>query len=193
MPEAAPEHQAVRASPAVRPGSRGGDARGRLPLRGPPPQCTLPAEASRRTADLEGVDGSPARLRHAVQLLLRRRGLPRENAAAVDALPRPSSLPRGDGGADQRARVRRHGPAAGAVAGAVRGFAEDGRALASVVAGLTDRPVIAVSTSVGYGASFKGIAPLLTMLNSCAQGVAVVNIDNGFGAACFAASITSCQ
>lgn len=66
-------------------------------------------------------------------------------------------------------------------------------ALASVVAGLTDRPVIAVPTSVGYGASFKGIAPLLTMLNSCAQGVAVVNIDNGFGAACFAASITSCQ
>lgn len=64
-------------------------------------------------------------------------------------------------------------------------------ALASVVAGLTSKPVIAVPTSVGYGASFKGIAPLLTMLNSCAQGVAVVNIDNGFGAACFAASITS--
>jgi len=64
-------------------------------------------------------------------------------------------------------------------------------ALASVVAGLTDRPVIAVPTSVGYGASFKGITPLLTMLSSCAQGVAVVNIDNGFGAACFAASVTS--
>ena len=63
-------------------------------------------------------------------------------------------------------------------------------ALASVVAGLTDKPVIAVPTSVGYGASFKGIAPLLTMLNACAQGVAVVNIDNGFGAACFAATIT---
>lgn len=64
-------------------------------------------------------------------------------------------------------------------------------ALASVVAGLVDKPVIAVPTSVGYGASFKGIAPLLTMLNSCAQGIAVVNIDNGFGAACFAASISS--
>jgi len=63
-------------------------------------------------------------------------------------------------------------------------------ALASVVAGLVDKPVIAVPTSVGYGASFEGLAPLLTMLNSCAQGVAVVNIDNGFGAACFAASIT---
>jgi len=63
-------------------------------------------------------------------------------------------------------------------------------ALASVVAGLTDKPVIAVPTSVGYGASFKGIAPLLTMLNSCAPGVAVVNIDNGFGAACFAAALT---
>ncbi len=56
-------------------------------------------------------------------------------------------------------------------------------ALAGVVAGLVDRPVIAVPTSVGYGASFGGVAPLLTMLNSCAPGVAVVNIDNGFGAA----------
>jgi len=59
-------------------------------------------------------------------------------------------------------------------------------ALASVVAGLVDRPVIAVPTSVGYGASFGGLAPLLTMLNSCAPGVAVVNIDNGFGAGCMA-------
>lgn len=58
--------------------------------------------------------------------------------------------------------------------------------LPSVTAGLIDRPVVAVPTSVGYGANFKGIAPLLTMLNTCAQGVAVVNIDNGFGAACFA-------
>jgi len=55
-------------------------------------------------------------------------------------------------------------------------------ALASVVAGLVSAPVIAVPTSVGYGASFGGLAPLLTMLNSCAPGVAVVNIDNGFGA-----------
>jgi hypothetical protein len=59
-------------------------------------------------------------------------------------------------------------------------------ALPTVVAGLTSRPVIAVPTSVGYGASFGGIAALLTMLNSCSGGVAVVNIDNGFGAACFA-------
>lgn len=62
-------------------------------------------------------------------------------------------------------------------------------ALASVVGGLTDAPVIAVPTSVGYGASFGGIAPLLTMLNSCAAGVAVVNIDNGFGAGYIAAQI----
>ncbi|HWQ83644.1 MAG TPA: nickel pincer cofactor biosynthesis protein LarB [Anaerolineales bacterium] len=55
-------------------------------------------------------------------------------------------------------------------------------ALASVVAGLVSVPVIAVPTSVGYGASFGGLAPLLTMLNSCAPGVAVVNIDNGYGA-----------
>ena len=56
-------------------------------------------------------------------------------------------------------------------------------ALASVVGGLVDKPVIAVPTSVGYGASFGGVAALLSMLNSCASGVSVVNIDNGFGAA----------
>ncbi len=55
-------------------------------------------------------------------------------------------------------------------------------ALPSVVGGLVDKPVIAVPTSVGYGAGFRGLAPLLTMLNSCASGVAVMNIDNGFGA-----------
>lgn len=56
-------------------------------------------------------------------------------------------------------------------------------ALPSVVAGLVDRPVVAVPTSVGYGASFGGVAALLGMLNSCAAGIGVVNIDNGFGAA----------
>ena len=56
-------------------------------------------------------------------------------------------------------------------------------ALPSVVAGLTPRPVIAVPTSVGYGASFQGIAALLGMLSSCSPGITVVNIDNGFGAA----------
>jgi len=64
-------------------------------------------------------------------------------------------------------------------------------ALASVVSGLVSRPVIAVPTSIGYGASFSGIAPLLTMMNSCSPGVAVVNIDNGFGAAYFASMINS--
>jgi NCAIR mutase (PurE)-related protein len=62
-------------------------------------------------------------------------------------------------------------------------------ALPSVVAGLVDKPVIAVPTSVGYGASFGGITALLGMLNSCAPGLAVVNIDNGFGAGCMAATI----
>ena len=62
-------------------------------------------------------------------------------------------------------------------------------ALPSVVAGLADCPVVAVPTSVGYGASFGGVAPLLTMLNSCAAGVGVVNIDNGFGAAILACQI----
>jgi len=62
-------------------------------------------------------------------------------------------------------------------------------ALASVVGGLTKRPVIAVPTSIGYGASFQGLAALLAMLNSCASGVGVVNIDNGYGAAALAISI----
>ncbi len=62
-------------------------------------------------------------------------------------------------------------------------------ALPSVVAGLVAAPVIAVPTSVGYGASFGGLAPLLAMLNSCAAGVSVVNIDNGFGAGYLAAVI----
>jgi NCAIR mutase (PurE)-related protein len=62
-------------------------------------------------------------------------------------------------------------------------------ALASVIGGLTDKPVIAVPSSVGYGTSFGGISALLSMLNSCANGVSVVNIDNGFGAAYIANSI----
>jgi len=64
-------------------------------------------------------------------------------------------------------------------------------ALPSVVSGLVDRPVIAVPTSVGYGASFDGLAALLAMLNACSPGVAVVNIDNGFGAGYMAARINA--
>ncbi|MGH8826388.1 MAG: nickel pincer cofactor biosynthesis protein LarB, partial [Jiangellaceae bacterium] len=64
-------------------------------------------------------------------------------------------------------------------------------ALPTVVAGLVSAPVIAVPTSVGYGASFGGVAALLTMLNSCAPGVAVVNIDNGYGAGHLAAQIAA--
>ena len=62
-------------------------------------------------------------------------------------------------------------------------------ALASVVGGLTDRPIIAVPTSIGYGANFGGVSALLGMLTSCASGISVVNIDNGFGAACMASRI----
>ncbi|TDH65686.1 hypothetical protein CCR75_006898 [Bremia lactucae] len=62
-------------------------------------------------------------------------------------------------------------------------------ALPGIVGGLTSSPVIAVPTSVGYGAAFGGLAPLLTMLNACSPGVGVVNIDNGFGAAVLAARI----
>ncbi|WKY42918.1 nickel pincer cofactor biosynthesis protein LarB [Eubacteriaceae bacterium ES2] len=62
-------------------------------------------------------------------------------------------------------------------------------ALASVVGGLTDRPIVAVPTSIGYGANFGGVSALLGMLTSCASGIGVVNIDNGFGAACMASKI----
>jgi NCAIR mutase (PurE)-related protein len=64
-------------------------------------------------------------------------------------------------------------------------------ALASVVAGLVSAPVVAVPTSVGYGAAFDGLAPLLSMLNACAPGVGVVNIDNGYGAGHLAAQIAA--
>ena len=64
-------------------------------------------------------------------------------------------------------------------------------ALPGVIAGLVAKPVIAVPTSVGYGASFGGIAALLAMLNSCASGVTVVNIDNGFGAGYAASQINA--
>jgi NCAIR mutase (PurE)-related protein len=64
-------------------------------------------------------------------------------------------------------------------------------ALPSAVAGLVSKPIIAVPTSVGYGASFQGLAALLGMLNSCGSGVTVVNIDNGFGAAYAAAQINA--
>jgi len=76
-----------------------------------------------------------------------------------------------------------------AQAGAIVVVAGMEGALASVVGGLVDKPVIAVPTSVGYGASFGGLAALLSMLNSCAVGMAVVNIDNGFGAGYLAAMI----
>lgn len=65
-------------------------------------------------------------------------------------------------------------------------------ALPSVVGGMFFQPIIAVPTSVGYGASFKGITALMSMLSSCAEGISVVNIDNGFGAACSALRILNC-
>lgn len=66
-------------------------------------------------------------------------------------------------------------------------------AIASVVGGLVSRPVIAVPTHIGYGSSFEGLTALLSMLNSCANGIGVVNIDNGYGAACLASKINKCE
>jgi len=78
---------------------------------------------------------------------------------------------------------------AGSDPGAFEELPNELRALASVVGGLVGTPIIAVPTSVGYGASFGGVAALLSMLNSCAPGVTVVNIDNGYGAAVAASRI----
>jgi pyridinium-3,5-biscarboxylic acid mononucleotide synthase len=86
-------------------------------------------------------------------------------------------------------RILSHGEALGEAAVVIVVAGMDG-ALPSVVGGLVAVPVIAVPTSVGYGASFGGVAALLSMLNSCASGVTVVNIDNGFGAAVAASRIT---
>ncbi len=76
-------------------------------------------------------------------------------------------------------------------AGAIVVVAGMDGALPGVVAGLVSAPVVAVPTSVGYGAAFEGVAPLLTMLNACAPGVGVVNIDNGYGAGHLAAQIAA--
>ncbi len=88
-------------------------------------------------------------------------------------------------------RILRHVPALRKASAVVVVAGMEG-ALASVVGGVTGRPVIAVPTSVGYGASFGGLAALLAMLNSCAAGVTVVNIDNGFGAG-YAAGVIALQ
>ena len=87
-------------------------------------------------------------------------------------------------------RILGHLPALRAAHAIVVAAGMDG-ALPSVVAGLVTAPVVAVPTSVGYGAAFGGLAPLLAMLNACAPGVAVVNIDNGYGAGHLAAQITA--
>jgi hypothetical protein len=89
-------------------------------------------------------------------------------------------------------RLLRHGDALHGAAVVIVAAGMDG-ALASVVGGLVPVPVIAVPTSVGYGASFGGLSALLAMLNSCASGVTVVNVDNGFGAAVAASRINHLQ
>ena len=94
----------------------------------------------------------------------------------------------GSGWAAPAARAPAHAPAG---QGGRRGWREWRGALPSVVGGLVRAPLIAVPTSIGYGASFGGVAALLAMLNSCASGVGVVNIDNGFGAGYLAAMINT--
>lgn len=103
-----------------------------------------------------------------------------EALVVADALGSPVTLVR-DVGVAGLHRLMRHADTLRSARVIVVAAGMDG-ALPAVVAGLTAAPVIALPTSVGYGASFSGIAPLLTMLNSCSPGVAVVNIDNGYGA-----------
>src|SRR5437764_1341368 len=104
-----------------------------------------------------------------------------------EALGREASLLADVGVAGIHRLLRHRGQLAGADA-IVVAAGMDG-ALPSVVGGLVSCPVVAVPTSVGYGAAFGGLAALLTMLNSCSAGVTVVNIDNGFGAAAAASRI----
>jgi NCAIR mutase (PurE)-related protein len=119
--------------------------------------------------------------------------LPVAEEAAVTALALGNVVRRAtDVGVAGIHRVLAHGAALQEAAVVIVVAGMDG-ALPSVVGGLVRAPVIAVPTSVGYGASFGGVAALLAMLNSCAAGVTVVNIDNGFGAAMAASRITHAQ
>ncbi len=110
-----------------------------------------------------------------------------EAAVVLEALGHPVARVR-DVGVAGIHRVMGHLPALRAASAVIVVAGMEG-ALPGVVAGLVGRPVIGVPTSVGYGAAFGGVAAMLGMLNACAPGVSVVNIDNGFGAACQAALI----
>lgn len=156
-----------------------------LAARFPSLECSLLG----RTALLRGSSPLPATDRTVALLTAGTSDLPvaEEAAATLDAFGIPVARVTDVGVAGiHRLLAKREVIEQAAVAIVIAGM--DG-ALPSVVGGLLRGPVIAVPTSVGYGAAFGGLAPLLTMLNSCAAGVTVCNIDNGFGAAVAAARI----
>jgi hypothetical protein len=148
------------------------------------------ANALARTVHLEGSGGAPARLSGTV--LVASAGtadVPVAEEAAVTAAALGNPVDRlYDVGVAGLHRLLAEGEALRRAAVVIVVAGMEG-ALASVVGGLVAVPVVAVPTSVGYGASFGGVAALLAMLNSCAAGVTVVNIDNGFGAASAATRI----
>jgi hypothetical protein len=163
------------------------DAEAAAPLRGALPG--LEHNALARTALLRPVTPPPAARRTVLIVTAGTSDLPVAEEAAVTADAMGCGVERltdvGVAGIHRLLARRELLETAGVII-VVAGM--DG-ALPSVVGGLVRAPVIGVPTSVGYGAAFSGLAPLLTMLNSCAAGVTVVNIDNGFGAAVAAARI----
>lgn len=142
-----------------------------------------------RTAHLPGVDAPPTGRGSILIVTAGTSDLPVAEEAAVTASAMGNTVARlTDVGVAGIHRILSQKDALMSAAIVIVIAGMDG-ALASVVGGLVRVPVIAVPTSVGYGAAFDGLAPLLTMLNSCAAGVTVVNIDNGFGAAAAASRI----
>lgn len=149
----------------------------------------LDRNAVARTAWLPGVEPPPAGRGTILIVTAGTTDLPVAEEAAVTACAMGNSVARvNDVGVAGLHRILAQQDALLAAAVVIVVAGMDG-ALPSVVGGLVRVPVIAVPTSVGYGAAFGGLAPLLTMLNSCAAGVTVVNIDNGFGAGAAASRI----
>jgi NCAIR mutase (PurE)-related protein len=149
----------------------------------------LERNALARTAHLAGVEPPPAGRGTILIVTAGTSDLPVAEEAAVTASAMGNTVARlTDVGVAGLHRILAQKDALMSAAIVIVIAGMDG-ALASVVGGLVRVPVIAVPTSVGYGAAFEGLAPLLTMLNSCAAGVTVVNIDNGFGAAAAASRI----
>ena len=150
---------------------------------------TVPSAVHKPVARMVVLEGSPRRCGKVAVVCAGTSDLPVAEEAAVTCEALGAEVVRvNDVGVAGLHRLLSHAEVL-RTAGVVIAVAGMEGALPSVVAGLVPAPVVAVPTSIGYGAAFGGLAPLLAMLNSCAPGVAVVNIDNGFGAGVLAARI----